>query len=36
MRCCCGIAARAEQWAEIDRLLRLSWRSLWDVVNASE
>ncbi len=22
------------EWAEIDRLLRLSWRSLWDVVNA--
>jgi hypothetical protein len=24
----------AQQWAEIDRLLRLSWRSLWDAVNA--
>jgi hypothetical protein len=26
---------RAEQWAEIDRLLRLSWRSLWDAVNGA-
>jgi hypothetical protein len=24
----------AQQWAEIDRLLRLSWRSLWEAVNA--
>ena len=24
-----------EQWAEIDRLLRSSWRSLWDAVNAA-
>ena len=24
----------AQEWAEIDRLLRSSWRSLWDVVNA--
>jgi hypothetical protein len=24
-----------EQWSEIDRLLRSSWRSLWEAVNAS-
>jgi hypothetical protein len=23
-----------QQWAEIERLLRASWRSLWEVVNA--
>lgn len=26
----------AQQWAEIDRLLRLSWRSLWGAVNAKQ
>jgi hypothetical protein len=24
----------AQEWTEIERLLRSSWRSLWDVVNA--
>jgi len=26
--------SRAQEWSEIERLLRASWQSLWDVVNA--
>ena len=37
-RLCDSIVAKgnstAQQWTEIERLLRASWRSLWDVVNA--
>ncbi len=28
-------APTGEEWAEIDRLLRSSWRSLWEVVHAA-
>jgi hypothetical protein len=38
-RLCDSIVAKgnstAQQWTEIERLLRLSWRSLWEVVNTA-
>jgi hypothetical protein len=37
-RLCDSLVAKgnstAQEWTEIERLLRSSWRSLWDVVNA--